>query len=118
MPGLPRPFPAHILARRIGSRSVFAPRCGTLPLVFPDRCRARPLRDTRCSIAGGHIDPLLTVQCRQCGHQHEIASIPARCPYCGTLHQMPKPVKTEAEVSADALAAKFKLAASRAKGDF
>jgi hypothetical protein len=45
-------------------------------------------------------------------------SIPARCPYCGTLHQMPKPAKTEAEASADVLAAKFKLAASRAKGNF
>ena len=74
---------------------------------------------TRASpTAGGHIDTLLAIQCHQCGHRHEIESIPARCPYCGTLHQMPKPVKTEAEVKNDALLAKFKLAASRAKGDF
>jgi hypothetical protein len=56
--------------------------------------------------------------CRACNRQFRIESIPPQCPYCGVVHQSPAPAKTDAEVKADALAARFRLAAERAKGNF
>jgi len=56
--------------------------------------------------------------CRACNREFRIDSIPPQCPYCGALHRSPAPEKTEAEVKADALAARFRLSADRAKGNF
>jgi primosomal protein N' len=65
---------------------------------------------------------MIALSCRMCGHEHEVESLPDRCPYCGSLNSPPVPPKTEAELEAeleaDTLAAKFELAAKRAKGNF
>jgi hypothetical protein len=53
-----------------------------------------------------------------CGHEHAVESLPERCPYCGSLNSPPVPPKTEAEIETEAQAAKFELAAKRAKGNF
>jgi Zn finger protein HypA/HybF involved in hydrogenase expression len=55
-------------------------------------------------------------ECPACGHKHEIVAIPSTCPACGGGAVMP--VKTEAQIKTEALNAKFRLAANRAKGNF
>ena len=64
------------------------------------------------------MSALYFVTCRACNREFRVGSIPPQCPYCGALHQSPPPVKTEAELKADAQAARFRLAADRAKGKF
>lgn len=58
------------------------------------------------------------ITCRACNREFRINSIPPQCLYCGALHQQPPPPKTDAEAKADALAARFRLAAEKAKGNF
>jgi len=67
--------------------------------------------------AGGNdgISAPRFVTCRACNREFRVASIPPQCPYCGALHV---PERTEAEAKADALTARFRLAAQRAKGNF
>jgi DNA-directed RNA polymerase subunit RPC12/RpoP len=59
----------------------------------------------------------LYFECLDCGHKHEIVSIPTRCPACGSGSRV-KPPESEADKKSRLMNAAFKLAASRAKGNF
>jgi hypothetical protein len=67
---------------------------------------------------GAPIESAPIPVCKACGEERPAWSTLGRCPSCGLPDVPPAPVKTEAELKADAITEKFRLAARRAKGDF